>query len=77
MIDTTLDKAKKGSFVTIVTLPQGELKVQMIRLGLAEGDTIVCVERLPGGTIVVQKNRQEIAIGYSLANKIKVIVDQR
>ena len=36
------------------------------------GEIIKCVERLPGGTVVVEKNRQEIAIGSSLAEAILV-----
>ncbi|MEG8945892.1 FeoA family protein [Rosettibacter firmus] len=71
----TLDKAKKGNRVTIVNLPPGKLKAQFIRLGISEGDSVLCSERLPGGTIVVKKNRQEIAIGYDLAKKIKIILE--
>ncbi len=74
MPNSTLDKAKKGTAVTIIKLPSGIIRVQLIRLGITEGDTIKCIERLPGGTIVVQKNRQEIAVGYDLAKKIKVII---
>jgi Fe2+ transport system protein FeoA len=74
MPNSTLDKAKKGKIVTIVNLPSGNIRSQLIRLGLTEGGTIKCLERLPGGTIVVQKNRQEIAVGYDLAKKIKVIL---
>ncbi len=74
MPNSTLDKAKKGKIVTIVNLPSGNIRSQLIRLGLTEGGTIKCLERLPGGTIVIQKNRQEIAVGYELAKKIKVIL---
>lgn len=72
MNDITLDKAKKGTYVTILTLPSGVIKVQLIRLGITEGTKVFCMERLPGGTIVLQRNRQEIAIGFDLAKKIKV-----
>jgi len=74
MPNSTLDKAKKGRIATIVNLPTGNIRPQLIRLGLTEGSTIKCIERLPGGTIVVQKNRQEIAVGFDLAKKIKVIL---
>lgn len=74
MNNATLDKAKKGTPVTILNLPEGEIKVKLIRLGISEGDTVHCLERLPGGTMVIQKNRQEIAIGFDLAKKIKVIL---
>lgn len=74
MSKITLDKAKKGNKIIIVNLPSGNLKIQLIRLGITEGDSVICSERLPGGTIVLQKNRQEIAIGYDLAKKIKIIL---
>lgn len=66
-----LDKIKKGMQVTIHSLPDGITKAQLIRLGITTGAKVVCLHRLPGGTIVLQKNRQEIAIGYDLAKKIK------
>ncbi|MBA4250630.1 MAG: ferrous iron transport protein A [Chlorobiaceae bacterium] len=68
----TLDKAKKGTYLTISTLPSGLVKIQLIRLGISEGDIVFCLERLPGGTIIIQKNRQEIAIGYDLAKQILI-----
>jgi Fe2+ transport system protein FeoA len=37
-----------------------------------EGEQIRCIERLPGGTVVIEKSRQEIAIGAALANTILV-----
>ena len=74
MDNLTLDKVKKGKFLTILSLPVDDYKIQLIRLGLSEGESVKCIERLPGGTIVIQKNRQEIAIGYELARKIKIIL---
>jgi ferrous iron transport protein A len=74
MINKTLDKSKKGNRITVIKLPDGNIKSQLIRLGISEGDTLKCIERLPGGTIVVQKNRQEIALGFELAKKIHVIL---
>lgn len=70
----TLDKAKKGFSLMVTKLPTGEIKSQLIRLGIGEGDLLKCIQRLPGGTIVVQKNRQEIAIGFDLAKKIKISI---
>jgi ferrous iron transport protein A len=66
-----LDKIKKGMQVTIHSLPDGITKAQLIRLGITTGTKVICLHRLPGGTVVLQKNRQEIAIGYDLAKKIK------
>ena len=70
--NNTLDKAVKGTYLTITTLPAGMFKIQLLRIGLSEGEKVSCLERLPGGTIIVQKNRQEIAIGYDLAKEIFV-----
>jgi Fe2+ transport system protein FeoA len=66
----TLDKIKKGKLAKIKTLPNGIEKIYLIRFGICEGSDVFCLERLPGGTIIIQKNRQEIAIGYDLAKKI-------
>ena len=60
--------------VVVLNLPEGELKSQFIRLGITEGSTVKIFERLPGGTVVLQKSRQEIAIGSELAGKIEVII---
>ena len=62
----------KGSRVLILKVPDGKGKSQLIRLGILKGEFIRCLERLPGGTIVIEKNRREIAIGMSLAKSIFV-----
>ncbi|WKZ68443.1 MAG: FeoA family protein [Melioribacteraceae bacterium] len=74
MTDSTLNNTKKGNSIIVINLPEGELKSQFIRLGITEGSIVRVYERLPGGTVVLQKNRQEIAVGSDLAKKIKVIV---
>jgi ferrous iron transport protein A len=51
------------------------LRAQFIRLGISEGERVTCLERLPGGTIVIQKNRQQIALGHKLAKEIFVQVE--
>ncbi len=65
-----------GLFVTILALPSGVVRFQFIRFGITEGETVECLERLPGGTIVIRKNRQEIAIGRQLASQVLVEPDQ-
>jgi len=75
MINRTLDGARKGKYITVLSLPEGVLRVQLIRVGITIGDKIFCVERLPGGTVVIQKNRQEIALGYELARQISISED--
>jgi Fe2+ transport system protein FeoA len=63
---------KKGSRWIVVDIPEGKSRAQLIRLGILEGEAIRCIERLPGGTVVIEKNRQEIAIGAALAKTILV-----
>ncbi len=55
-------------------MPAGTLRAQFIRVGISEGEKVKCLERLPGGTVVLQKNRQQIAVGHQLARQILVIV---
>lgn len=68
----SLDRIPKGSRVVIVEVPEGKRKSQLIRLGILKGEFIKCLERLPGGTVVIEKSRREIAIGVSLAKSIFV-----
>lgn len=67
-----LHQVTKGSRLVIMDIPEGRAKSQLIRLGVVKGEFIRCLERLPGGTIVIQKHRQEIAIGVALARTIIV-----
>jgi Fe2+ transport system protein FeoA len=67
-----LHTISKGSRVLIVEVPEGKGKSQLIRLGILKGEFIRCLERLPGGTMVIEKNRREVAIGVTLAKTIFV-----
>lgn len=67
-----LHSVTKGSILTIIDIPEGRSREQLIRLGILKGELIKCLERLPGGTVVIEKNRQEIAIGATLAKTILV-----
>jgi len=67
-----LIESKRGQRMSIHALPKGSMRSQFIRLGIHEGESVTCFERLPGGTIVLQKHRQQIAIGERLAREILV-----
>ena len=67
-----LHRVQKGSRLVVVEIPEGRSRSQLIRLGVVKGEFIRCLERLPGGTVVIQKHRQEIAIGVTLARTILV-----
>ena len=70
-----LSSVARGRSFVILNIPKGRGRTQLIRLGIMRGEVIKCVERLPGGTVVVEKNRQEIAIGSVLADSILVDYD--
>jgi Fe2+ transport system protein FeoA len=67
-----LHEVKKGSRLVVVEIPEGQSRSKLIRLGVVKGEFVRCLERLPGGTVVIQKHRQEIAIGVTLARTILV-----
>ncbi|MBI4529481.1 MAG: ferrous iron transport protein A [Deltaproteobacteria bacterium] len=67
-----LNSVVKGRRLIITHVPDGHTKVKLIRFGILGGELIRCLERLPGGTVVIEKNRQEIAIGAELATSIRV-----
>lgn len=69
----SLFDSSMGQGLRIHSLPKG-IKTLFLRLGISEGEEILCYERLPGGTVVIQKKRQQIAIGHSLAKQIMVSV---
>lgn len=65
--------ARRGMRGMILSLPHGdELRSQCIRIGLTVGAHFECMERLPGGTVVLATNRQEIALGRALAAEIGI-----
>lgn len=71
-----LNMSRMGQAIRIHALPEGILRTYFIRLGIHEGESVTCFERLPGGTVIIQKNRQQIAVGYDLARQILVMVVQ-
>lgn len=68
----TLDRANRGQKVRIVNIPDSNIRVQAIRLGIYEGCTLTCSEKLPAGPVILQNRMQEIAIGRNLAKKITI-----
>ena len=68
----TLALLPRGRRARITALPHGDIRSQCIRIGLMEGAEVDCVERLPGGTLVLQFSRQEIALSTVLARSIAI-----
>ena len=72
MNDMKLSALRKGGRARIAQLPAGELRARFIRIGLMEGAEVSCLEKLPGGTIVVAFHHQEVALSGDLASVIDV-----
>ncbi|GAW91868.1 FeoA family protein [Calderihabitans maritimus] len=68
----TLDKSRRGQKLRVLSIPDERMRAQAIRFGITEGEIISCREIVPGGPIIVGKNKQEIAIGRGLARQIRV-----
>jgi Fe2+ transport system protein FeoA len=67
-----LSSLTKGASARIVQLPSGDIRVQLIRLGLMEGAVVNCIQRLPGGTMILGHHRQELALSTELAESISI-----
>lgn len=72
MSDMKLSALRKGGRARIAMLPVGEIRSRFIRIGLMEGAEVSCLERLPGGTIVLVFHHQEVALSGDLASTIEV-----
>jgi ferrous iron transport protein A len=68
----TLSDAHSGETVKLKALPKGTLRTQLVRLGIYEGMTVECLQRLPGGTVVIRNGRSQVGIGRLLAEAIHV-----
>jgi len=68
----TLDLASKGQQIEIINIPDANIRVQAIRLGIFEGSRLMCSEKIPAGPVILQNRMQEIAIGRNLAKKITI-----
>jgi Fe2+ transport system protein FeoA len=71
----TLNEAKRGSNIKIVSITDIPNSEQLIRMGISKGTIITCYEKLPKGPIIIKYKHQEIAIGRRLAKKIIVEVN--
>lgn len=67
-----LSQVNPGDTIEIIGLPDPVVRAQAIRLGIYEGAVIKCSERINKGPVILQNRLQEIAIGFSLSEKIEV-----
>ncbi len=70
----TLSDAREGKWL-VVTATEGEdITVQALRFGIGEGAKIQVQKNIHRGPVIIAKNQLEIAIGRTLADRIKVCV---
>jgi len=67
-----LSTVRKGELLGIVSVDDDHARVQALRFGMAQGSCVECITRIPAGPIVLKSGRQEIAVGRSLAHRIRV-----
>jgi len=67
-----LSGVRKGDFLEIVSVDDDHARVQALRFGMSQGTCVECITRIPAGPIVLRSGRQEIAVGRSLADRIRV-----
>jgi ferrous iron transport protein A len=68
----SLDRVRAGEYLEIVAVDDDHARIQALRFGMSEGACVQCVTRIPAGPLVIQSGRQEIAVGRSLAKRIRV-----
>lgn len=68
----TLAEVKKGDKFNITSINDEKTRSQAFRFGISEGAHLFCGDKVPGGPVIIKRNRQEIAIGRNLAKKITI-----
>lgn len=67
-----LSGVHKGDLLEIVSVDDDHARIQALRFGMQQGACVECITRIPAGPIVIKSGRQEIAVGRSLAERIRV-----
>jgi len=67
-----LSSVRKGELLEIMSVDDDHARVQALRFGMSQGACVECITRIPAGPIVLKSGRQEIAVGRSLAARIRV-----
>ena len=65
-----LKSVKSGQKIEITAIPQS-FSGELLRLGIAVGDTLVCISSIPGGPVILQQELQELALGEKFSKQIE------
>lgn len=69
---TKLSKIKRNKSFKFISIPNEQVRTQLIRFGIGEGSHAKCHQKLPFGPVVVKFQKQEIALGREIANEITI-----
>lgn len=67
-----LSDMRRGEWARVTAIPDADLRVQLLRFGIADGCRVCCQSKLPFGPLVLRYGGQEIAVGRQLARAIQV-----
>ncbi|MCF8002296.1 MAG: ferrous iron transport protein A [Halanaerobiales bacterium] len=68
----TLSDITKGKNFKIKHIADDMVRLKSLRMGISEGSSLNCNQKIPGGPVIVKHNYQEIAIGRKLADNIEI-----
>ena len=71
MVTKSLNQIKTGEKFFCIKIPDS-IKLELIRLGISEGNSLTCISKIPNGPVVIRKDLNEIAIGHSYAKLITI-----
>jgi|GEM_PF-899615 len=66
-----LADVRADEWVELISVPDGEYRARLLRLGLLDG-RVECRRRIRNGPVVVRRRGTEVALGRSLAREITV-----
>jgi Fe2+ transport system protein FeoA len=68
-----LSQVKPGQKFMLQSVPD-QIKMHFIRFGFKPGDSLLCVSKVPGGPVLLQKGHErcQLAIGNDFAATIPV-----
>jgi Fe2+ transport system protein FeoA len=72
ILNKRLTQCVVGEHVTIAAIPNPEIAMMAVRLGISAGETVKLLAKIPGGPLVVQRGESEIALGRELCQGIEV-----
>ena len=68
----SISDLRRGQFANINNIPDEQLRIQLLRFGIAAGSKVCCHTNMPFGPVVLKFGGQEIALGRKIAKQIEI-----